>query len=244
MSTTVRHIIFWSLPATALFIVLRAQIIRVLLGSGSFDWNDTRLTAAALAVFAVSVLAQSLLLLFIRAFYSAGHTRKPLILNLFSTLVLIGTSYGAVKLYYAWPEFVYFVSALLKVGDVPGTAVLMLPLGFSIGTILNAAIHWISFEKDFGRFGRETYHTLFVSFAAAVFTGVGAYVGLHIFAPVFNLEMLWGIFFQGLLAGLLGIVTGVAALWLLKSRELREFSSALREKWRGVEPIAENPEIV
>ena len=44
-----RQIIFWSLPITFLFIVLRAQIVRVLLGSGAFSWNDTRLAAAALA---------------------------------------------------------------------------------------------------------------------------------------------------------------------------------------------------
>ena len=48
--TAFRHIIFWSLPIIALVIVLRAQIVRVVLGSGAFDWADTRLTAAVLAV--------------------------------------------------------------------------------------------------------------------------------------------------------------------------------------------------
>lgn len=244
MSTIVRHIIFWSLPLVALFVVLRAQIVRVLLGTGNFDWSDTRLTAAALAIFALSALSQCLLLLFIRAFYSAGHTRKPLIINLVSIIILILSAYGAVKLYYVWPVWGYFISALLRVEDIPGTVVLMLPLGFTIGTVINSILHWVSFEKDFGRFSRDIYQTLFVSISVAVFVGLGSYVGLNIFAPMFNTETVWGIFFQGLLAGILGITIGVLVLWLLKSKELGEIMDVSHKKFKDVEPVAENPEIV
>ncbi|MHB1330880.1 MAG: murein biosynthesis integral membrane protein MurJ [Minisyncoccota bacterium] len=244
MSTTVRHIIFWSLPLIALFVVLRAQVVRVLLGTGNFDWSDTRLTAAALAIFALSALSQCLLLLFIRAFYSAGHTRKPLIINLISIAILALSAYGAVKLYYAWPAWGYFISALLRVEDLSGTVVLMLPLGFTVGTIINSVLHWISFEKDFGRFPKEIYQTLFVSSSVAVFVGLGSYVGLNIFAPMFDTLTLWGIFFQGLLAGVLGILIGVLVLWLLKSKELGELRAVSHKKFENVEPVAENPEIV
>lgn len=244
MSTTIRHIIFWSLPAIALFIVLRAQVVRVLLGSGNFDWSDTRLTAAALAIFALSVLSQSLLLLFIRAFYSAGHTLKPLLMNLLSTLVIVLSSYVLVKMFYLYPSWGEFLARLLKVDDVTGTVVLMLPLGFSIGTIFNSVIHWLSFEKDFGRFDRATYSTLVVSLIGAFFVGVSSYFGLNVFAQVFDLTSLLGIFLQGLLAGLLGIFVGVVVLYLLKSKELREIFDALRHKFKGIEPIAENAEIV
>jgi putative peptidoglycan lipid II flippase len=51
LRSSVNHIIFWSMPFLSLFIVLRAQIVRVILGSGKFDWEDTRLTAATLAIF-------------------------------------------------------------------------------------------------------------------------------------------------------------------------------------------------
>lgn len=70
--TALRHIIFWSIPIVALVVVLRAHIVRVLLGSGEFDWSDTRLTAAVLAIFVVSLVAQAILLLLIRAFYAGG----------------------------------------------------------------------------------------------------------------------------------------------------------------------------
>lgn len=60
LSSGLRHIVFWSLPVAALFIVLRAHIVRVILGSGAFNWSDTRMTAAALALFVVSVVFQSI----------------------------------------------------------------------------------------------------------------------------------------------------------------------------------------
>jgi len=75
-----RKIIFWSVPITVLFVVLRAQIVRVILGSHAFSWNDTRLAAAALALFVIGLVAQSLVHLFVRGYYAAGNTKKPLIM--------------------------------------------------------------------------------------------------------------------------------------------------------------------
>src|SRR3989338_5965765 len=77
LSTAMRHILFWSMPSLVLFVVLRAQIVRTVLGSCAFDWGDTRLTAASLALFAASVVAQSISLLFTRGYYAAGKSRTP-----------------------------------------------------------------------------------------------------------------------------------------------------------------------
>ena len=66
------------MPAVVLFIVLRAQIVRSVLGSGAFDWADTKLTAAALALFSISLIAQSLNLLFVRGYYASGNTKNLL----------------------------------------------------------------------------------------------------------------------------------------------------------------------
>ncbi len=243
MATTTRHIIFWSLPVTALFIVLRAQIVRVLLGTGRFNWDDTRLTAAALALFSLSALFQSLLLLFVRAFYSAGHTKKPLLINVVSTIVLIACTYGFVKMYYYFPDFGYFIGSILKVDDLNG-AVLMLPLGYSVGTILNGLVHWIGFERDYPGFSKPIYRTLFEGVGASVIMGFVAYLGLNLFAPLFNEDKLVGIFFQGLLAGLLGILAGVVVLVLLKSRELAEAWATVHKRFWKAKVIAQNPEIV
>lgn len=222
MTNSARFIIFWSLPITALFIVLRAQIVRVILGSGLFSWSDTRLTAAALALFVFSSMFQSLLLLLMRGFYSAGSTSKPFYINIFSTLVTVALSYSLVKLFYFLPGFGHFVAALLKVDDLPRAVVLMLPLAFSVGVIINTLIHWIVFERDFGGFSAGVMKTLFQSFAASVLMGFVAYLGLNVLAPFIETTFLFGIFLQGFLAGIAAIIFGIVVLVLLKNQEIKE----------------------
>ena len=243
MVITVRHIIFWALPMTALFIVLRAQIVRVLLGTGQFNWNDTRLTAAALALFVVSSVFQCLLLLFMRAFYSAGHTMKPFIINLVSTVGLIVSTYALVKVFYLSDGFRYFTTELLRVGDLPGAVVLMLPLGFSIGTIINGLIHWIVFEINFGGFSRQVARTIFESLGTSVIMGATAYIGLVIFAPLSNTSTLLGIFLQGFTAGLLAILVGIMILRTLGSKELKEVWVSIHTRFWKAKVIATDPEI-
>ena len=244
MANTCRFIIFWSLPLTALFIVLRAQIVRVILGSGLFDWNDTRLTAAALALFVLSSMFQCLLLLFMRGFYSAGLTRKPFFINLVSTAILVVSAWGLVKVFYLSEGFRYFISALLKVEDLSGSAVLMLPLGFSIGTIVNGLLHWILFEREFRGFSRGVVKTFFDCLGTSVIMGAIAYLGLNIFAPLLDTTSLVGIFLQGALAGLLAVAVGIVVLVLLKNRELSEIWSAIHQRFWKTKVIATDPEIV
>ncbi|MDO8471333.1 MAG: lipid II flippase MurJ [bacterium] len=244
MATAARFIIFWSLPTTALFIVLRAQIVRVILGSGLFDWDDTRLTAASLALFVLSSMFQCLVLLFMRGFYSAGFTRKPFFINLVSTAIMLVGTWGLVKIFYLSEEFRYFVSALLKVEDLSSTAVLMLPLGFSIATITNGLIYWAAFEREFRGFSRGVVRTFFDGLGAAVIMGATAYIGLSLFAPLLDTTTLLGIFLQGFGAGLVAILAGIVILFLLKSRELSIIWGVVHGKFWKAKVIATDPEIV
>src|SRR3989339_4564 len=41
-----RQILFWVIPAVVFIVVLRAQIVRVVLGTGEVDWDATKMTAA------------------------------------------------------------------------------------------------------------------------------------------------------------------------------------------------------
>lgn len=244
MTISTRFIIFWSLPLTALLVVLRAQIVRVLLGSGLFDWSATRLTAAAVALFALSSVFQSLLLLFMRGFYSAGFTKKPFYINLFSTAVLGLGTYFLVELFYRSNTFHFFIMTLMKVEDLPASAVLMLPLGFSLGTILNSVILWLAFEREFSGFSRGVVRALFEGIGAACIMGTMTYAGLNVFAGFFDLNTLVGIFMQGFLSGVLGIIAAVFVLMALNSRELFQIYKVLHSRFWKAKVIATDPEIV
>lgn len=244
ISNTIRFIIFWTLPLSALFIVLRAQIVRVVLGSGNFGWEDTRLTAAALAIFIASAVFQCLLMIFMRGFYSAGFTRKPFIINLFSTLVILLSSWVLVKIFYAQEGFRYFVGALLRVEDLSGTVVLMLPLAFSIGMATNCVLLWVVLEREFPGFSKGIMKTARDSFGAAIIAGAIAYLGLKILAPVFGTTSLVGIFFQGFVSGLVAIIAAVVVLILLKNVELLEVYRSIHQRFWRAKVIATDPEIV
>lgn len=262
--TAVRHVIFWSIPIAALFIVLRAQIVRTILGSGSFNWEHTRLTAACLALFVVSLVAQGLELLFIRAYYAAGRTAKPLVLNILSSIATIGLPFLLLIAFNNYPTFRFFIESLFKVEGIEGSAVLMLPLGYSIGTLLNAIAFWIMFEYDFGdrwknkgilataiayvgggdryAFTSKVIPTLSASIQSAIFGGFVAYVGLNIFDSVFDLSTLFGIFMQGFLAGMMGIAGSALVFVILGNKEIGEIYGALRQKVWGKKIIVSEPD--
>lgn len=229
-----RAIVFWSIPVIFLFIVLRAQIVRVILGSGSFSWDNTRLVAACLAIFSVSILAQGMITLLSRSYYATGNTRRPLIINFLCSLLIIILSYILIQLFENMLLFRFFIESMLKVSDIPGTAVLMLPLAYSIGTILNFILHWIFIKKDFMPDESFITKTFFQSLGASFFLGLVAYLSLNILSPIFGTTTFWGVFLQGFISGMLGIMAAIVVLYLLKSEELKALTQALTTKfWRA-----------
>ncbi len=234
MIDSARHIVFWSVPITILFIVLRAQIVRTIYGAGNFDWADTRLTAAVLAIFVVSVMGQSLVLLFVRAYYAEGRTKKPLFINILSGLVIVICGYGFTKAFFAFPVFAYFLQDLLKVTGQAGTSVLVLPLAYSIGVLLNTYLHWHMFEKDYPGFSKPVIATLFQSFSASVIMGYVTFLSLRLFNNFFPLTKSINVFLQGFFAGIVGIIVAIIILVLLKNREIREVWTTLHHKfWKS-----------
>ncbi|HEV7423765.1 MAG TPA: murein biosynthesis integral membrane protein MurJ [Candidatus Paceibacterota bacterium] len=229
-----RAIVFWSIPTIFLFIVLRAQIVRVILGSGSFSWENTRLVAACLAVFSLSIVAQGMITLLSRSYYATGDTKRPLIVNFSCSVLIIILSYFFIHLFQNVLLFRYFIESMLKVTDIPGTEVLMLPLAYSIGTILNFILHWIFVKKDFMPHESFITKTFFQSLGASFFLGLVAYISLNILSPVFGTTTFWGVFLQGFISGILGIVTAIGVLYLLKNEELKDITKTFHTKfWRA-----------
>lgn len=120
---TVRLTLFFAVPASVFLILLRSQIVRVILGTGSFDWEDTRTTLSVLGILSVAIVAQSLIPLLARAFFSLHDTRTPMgvsllviSLHVLGALVLVprfgvqGLAWAAVSALLA--EFVLLLTIL------------------------------------------------------------------------------------------------------------------------------------
>lgn len=239
-----RHILFWSIPITILFVVLRAQIVRTVYGAGQFDWTSTKLTAAVLAIFALSVVAQSLVLLFIRGFYAMGNTKKSLYASILTGTLSIIFSFVFIKIFNSCDIFKYFIENLFRIDDTSGSEILMIALGFTLAQIINCIVLWISFEREFKDFSVPLFNTFFQSFSASIIMGFISYLGLNIFDNIFNINTLVGIFLQGFSAGIIGILSAVIVLKLLGSIELQEAWNTLHKKiWKTKTIIPEANEL-
>ena len=242
LMTSLRHIIFWSLPIIALVVVLRAQIVRVLLGTGAFDWGDTRLTAAVLAVLVVGLAAQAVQLLLVRAFYADGRTVVPFLLSALGLMVTVASALAAWSYFVANPEFQRGLETLLRLSGVPGTEVLVLALGYTTGALVMAGLLLSLAARTFALALRPLGRRLFEATTAAVAGGVSAYATLALVVDGVNQETFIGILLQGLAAGVMGVLAVGLVYRLLGSHELAEISRAFHAKIFKTDVIAPQPD--
>ena len=240
METALRHILFWAVPATLLCVVLRAQLVRAILGAGAFDWQDTRLVAAALALFVLSLAAQSVSLLVARGYYAAGVTSRPLLFALVSVAVAVGSALALLFVFSSFQPAQYFLESLLRVEGIPGTEVLMLALGYCLGAVAAAVVGLAWFAKDFSMPLLPLRRLGFETFAAAVIGSGCAYGALALLGGSLNLDTLSGILLQGLAGGVAGLAATALVLVVLRNREVFEVAAALRRRL-GPSPVALEP---
>jgi putative peptidoglycan lipid II flippase len=243
--TASRAILFWSIPFAVVFIVFRAHIVRIVLGAGAFSWNDTKLTAAALGLFAIGVISQNLVHLFVRAYYAEGNTRLPLLINTGTAIITIVGALGLRSLYEHVPAFAHGLTTLLRVPDIAGGAVLVFPIAFALGSIMNALVLFILFCGKIPQVLRLPYYrSILQSFFAAIVAGVFAYGALGALAPIANQDTFSGIFLQALIAGIVYIITWIVAQELLGNREYHGIKQMLLKKiWKTEVIVPEHEEL-
>ncbi len=225
-----RHIIFWSMPIIALLIVVRAQFVRVILGSGAFDWGDTRLTAAILALFALSLGAQAIHLLLVRALYATQNTRLPFYATLFSSIVAIVSSFFFYTLILSHEGFRTLLSSLMRLEGVSGIEVLALPLGYSCALILQTLVLIIVSRRELFVSARVLGMALGRGLVASLVAGFCAYTTLNFYVTGIEVDTLLAIFLQGLLASLVGALGALIAYYIMRSPELGEAYGAVHRR--------------
>jgi putative peptidoglycan lipid II flippase len=242
LMTALRHIIFWSIPVIGLVIVLRAQIVRVLLGSGEFDWSDTRLTAAVLAIFVTSLFAQAILLLLIRAFYAGGRTLLPLAVAGAGALVSLVSAAVLYRIYNHSQEFALWLNDLFRLTDVSGSEVLVLALGFIVGQFCQLVVLLLLsrnyFKVSYRPLARLSFHAVLASITGAIL----AYATLAFVVDGVNQNTLIGILLQGLVAGVVGLIGIILVYVALGSKEILEVYKSFQAKLFKTDVVAPHEE--
>ena len=66
---------------------------------------------------------------------------------------------------------------------------------------------------------------------ASFFLGLVAYIFLNILSPIFGTTTFWGVFLQGFISGVFGIIAAIIVLYLLGSEELEAITKTLHTKF-------------
>lgn len=226
INESLRYIIFWTLPISVLFIILRAHIVRIVLGTGAFDWTDTKLTAAVLSLFAISFVFQSAQLFLTRSHYALGKTKMPLIIGLFGAFVTVILAILFYTGYFS--GFVLWLQNYLEVENLPGANIIILPLSFSLGSLFSVFGLWLFLDREAKIEAKNNLlRTFFEVLIAALVLGVTTFYALRLFDDFFTLNSLSGVLGHAVVSGLVGIIVAVMALLLFKNREIKEISKKI-----------------
>lgn len=216
-----RQISFLIIPISILSFLLRAQIIRLLYGAGNFDWDATRLTAACLGVFCLGILANSLMPLVGRAFFSFQDTKTPVINGLICVVLNVFFSIFFIYLFKNNYSFGMFWIWLLKLQNLKNIEVLALPLGFSLASIIETISLIVLLYRKIGDFGiKEIFSSYGKIIFSCVFLIISTYLALYFASLFVNMQTFWGIFWQTFVAGSVGFVSYFFVAYILKMQEL------------------------
>ena len=241
-----RHVLFWTIPITGLFFVFRAHIVRLVLGTGAFAWVDTHLTIASLFLFSFAIMAQSLVTLFVRAFYALGKTREPILFNIISAVATIFLAFGVVSIIQKNVASEAFFAAVFRVRlenvSGAGVAFLGLPLAFSFGALLNALLLGMSL---FSMNGKETARAVYRSGGkitlAATGMSLAAYATRQALGPYFPLDTVAQVVIHASLSLGVALLVGYYLLRWLEVREFFEFRDAIHARFKKREVL--QPEV-
>lgn len=237
ISAAARHIIFWSSIIMVLAIVLRAHIVRIVLGTGAFGWDDTRLTAAILAILVVALAAQGLILLCARAFYAAQRSWNPLLMQLGDAGISVAVAVGLMSLAAQFPMLRYFMESLFRVTDVAGAEILFIALGATIGQLIVAGIALYTLRSVAPGVARALVRPLLEALGAAILGGTASYGVLSFMGNLEPLTTTHAVFTQGLVAGMVGLTVAVGVLASLRNKEFKDLVESLKRlKARDLPP--------
>ena len=222
ITSALNQIMFFIMPISVLFIVLRIPIVRLVFGASRFDWEATVLTGMTLSAFSISLSAQAISQLVTRGFYALYDTMTPMIIAV-STIALntiLSVIFVQVLHYPVWA----------------------LGLSTTIASFFNVAFLLIFLER---RLGKKVLVQMLTTPAkivvASILTGVALYVPLKLFDQlIFDTTRTFGLFLLTGVSSLIGLSVYMFFVWMFGVTEAKSFF-ALIKKFRHPKQIILEP---
>ena len=202
LEKTGRTIVFFLLPVSLVFILLRAQIVRLILGDGRFDWTATVQTADVVGWLSISLVAQALIPLLARAFYAIQSTWTPF------WITIAGEALNIIV-----------AVTLKKPLGVAGLAI-----AFSTTTFFQLIMLWLTLRKRVGGNSQSKFlQMLLQSLLACIPAMIIAYLVRNLIGSILPLRSVWQVAIQlGLSSASAGAVY-LLVMWLVNVEEAQLF---------------------
>ena len=221
--------LFIIIPISILMFLLRAQIVRLILGTGRFGWENTRLTAASLGLFSLSIFASALIPFLGRVFFSLQDTKTPTFVVLITVFANIGLSFLFIKLLTFSNFFRNFLETNLKLRGIENIAVVGLPLAYSITTIFQFILLLFFLYKKIGDFEiKKILDSLKKILISSFIMAVTVYFSLRFLVNFVSLKTFFGVLFQTALSAILGLSIYLIFSKILNIKEFKIISQRLK----------------
>lgn len=236
VQTSLRYVLFWSMPLCAAFVALQFEIVDIVLGTGSFYTEDTSLTALTLGVLSSCLVAQVVSVQLVRAAYAAAHTWLPLYASVLATVSAL-----LLVVFVRTPIEMLIASSMLGgTQHIAGntTGILALASIFAIAMFAQVLILILLFELRIAPITRVIFGAFVRNIPAALAAGVSMNVMVHVLAVAPSTS---SVLVRGALAGLVGVLIWLAVMWLARNRELLEMTVTFRAE-RSKKGVTLSPE--
>jgi len=236
-SHTFSEVLFLAVPLTFAMFLLRAHIVRLLygtlvVGEGYFGWADTRLTAACVGVFSIAVLAGCLIPLLARTFYASHDTRTPVKIALFSVALNVLLALWFVRLLQGGGLFQQIIIKALRLNGIADIAVVGLPLALSISSIVQCILLLIFLRRKMKSLSFKFIYNLFIKILPiAIVMSILMYGSLQVTANLFDNHTVIGLFWQIVIACIVGIISYIGVSVLFKLQELKYIVFSIRKQF-------------
>lgn len=204
-------VLFFLVPASFGLYLLRAQIVRLLLGTGFFGWEQTIQTARTLGYFSFALVFAGTLPLLARSFYAWQDTKTP-------TVVGIGAS------------FLTLVSGFIFSQEL---GVSGLALGFALGSLVNAGLLYTILKTRIPEIKQANILAPFLKMLAAsvVMAGVLQLVK-QFFGTIYDLDRFVEVFIQAAAAIIVSVGLYLGLMKLFGLPQLARFFNGSRSNFR------------
>lgn len=214
-SWVVRRILYMMIPITIIFILLRAQIIRLIYGAGKFTWANTMDTFQVFAILSLSLFAQAIIPVLVRSFFAHRDTKTPVFINIASVILQ-----GTLAWWWAGKWGIMGVALAISAGFVFSLLAFYLLLRIKVGSLDEKGI--------FKAIGRISLASLLMAVVVQLIK-TGAAVTLTKYNPE-AMQTFVGILIQGGLAGGVGLLFYIVLTLTMRFPEVAVITDRLKAR--------------